>query len=157
MADKGTTKADEGRPNINEKGGETRGTDSDQSRQADTDVHWDRVIDHSPNSARLVVYASNDFVSDRVLEMVGGQRRGNTNGLVLLANTLNWSVDDSGLMSIRSRSHFNRTLPPMEQDQQQFWEYLNYALSILLLAVIGGGQFWRRRFKQRRYEQLLAD
>ena len=54
--------------------------------------------------------------------------------LQLIANTLDWALDDAALTSIRARGQFNRTLLPMDEGSQQFWEYLNYGLALLLLA-----------------------
>ena len=54
--------------------------------------------------------------------------------LQLVANALDWALDDAALTSIRARGQFNRTLLPMAEGSQQFWEYLNYGLALLLLA-----------------------
>ena len=52
---------------------------------------------------------------------------------------MDWSLEDAGLLSIRSRGNFNRTLPTLEHGTQLFWEYLNYGLALLAGAVGGGG------------------
>ena len=65
-------------------------------------------------------------------------------------------MEDSGLLGIRSRGHFNRTLPPMDKSNQVFWEYANYALAILALAIVAIVQRVRRRTRRREYQQLLA-
>ena len=58
-------------------------------------------------------------------------------------------------MQIRSRAHFNRTLPPLEQADQQRIEYLNYAIALLLLAgLFGLWRFSRRRHLTRLLEEL---
>ncbi len=72
------------------------------------------------------------------------------------ANAVDWSLEDSGLLSIRSRGHFNRTLPPMEQSTQVFWEYLNYGLAALLLLTVGFVQRVHSTRKQRFYAQILG-
>ena len=36
----------------------------------------------------------------------------------LLVNTLDWSLQDERLLEIRSRGHFNRTLPSMQREGQ---------------------------------------
>jgi len=98
------------------------------------------VIERSPESSRLMVFASNDFVKDQILQMAGS-----ATGTVylapmqLMANAVDWSLEDTGLMGIRGRGQFNRTLPPMEKRSQLFWEYTNYvlaALAVLLIAFI---------------------
>ena len=71
--------------------------------------------------------------------------------LELIANTLDWSLEDAGLLSIRSRAHFNRTLPRLERKEQSFWEYLNYALAVLALLLIAAIQKHGRVKRNRQY------
>ncbi|OED35645.1 ABC transporter permease [Chromatiales bacterium (ex Bugula neritina AB1)] len=95
------------------------------------------TIKHSPQSARLVIFASNDFLRDPVVQMMSS-----ANGNVslapyeLMANTIDWSLEDTALMQIRSRGQFNRTLSPMQSSSRLFWEYLNYALAALALGIV---------------------
>ena len=114
-------------------------------------------ISRSPESARIILFSSNDFLRDQVIGMAGsavGSEYLNT--LQLAANSVDWALEDSGLMAIRSRSHFNRTLPPMEHGAQLFWEYLNYVCALLALGLVALIQHLRKRARQRRYRQLLA-
>jgi ABC-2 type transport system permease protein len=115
------------------------------------------VIERSPESARLIVYASNDFLTDQILgtlsSMSGGQYLG---PLELIANTIDWSLEDEGLLGIRSNAHFNRTLPPMEMDSQLFWEYANYAMAVLLLVLIALMQRRARVQRQQTYLDKLG-
>jgi ABC-2 type transport system permease protein len=111
----------------------------------------------SPESSRIVLFASNDFMDDQVLSSVvsatGTQYLG---PLELFMNTLDWALQDDALLAIRSRGHFNRTLPPMERRAQVLIEYFNYGLSLLwlgLLAVIAIANRWLRR---RRYARSLT-
>ncbi|TQV86255.1 ABC transporter permease subunit [Exilibacterium tricleocarpae] len=116
------------------------------------------VIDRSPESARIILFGSNDFLRDQIIQMTGsagGSQYLNT--LQLVANTVDWSLEDAGLLSIRSRGHFNRTLPPMEQNTQMFWEYLNYALAALALGLVALVQHRRKKSIERNYLQLLAN
>jgi len=116
-----------------------------------------RVIKRSPESARIILMSSNDFLRDQVEQMSGvanGTKNDDNNQL--MANTLAWATDDQGLTSISSRGHFNRTLPPMHHQQQLFWEYLNYALALLLLIVVALIQRHRKRKQQQFYQTMLA-
>lgn len=95
------------------------------------------VIERSPESARLILFSSNDFLSDTILGLSASANRGNyQNSIQLIANAIDWSLEDANLLSIRSRSHFNRTLPPTSIEEQQFWEYANYVLACLLILFI---------------------
>jgi ABC-2 type transport system permease protein len=67
---------------------------------------------------------------------------------------VDWALEDSALMSIRSRAHFNRTLPPLEQAVQAQIEYGNYAIALLLLAGLYG--LWRLK-RNRRMAQLAGE
>lgn len=122
------------------------------------DLQIDNVIEHSAESARIILVSSNDFLRDQVLRLVGSAQQSEyLNTLQLAANAVDWSLEDAGLLSIRSRGHFNRTLPPMEHSQQLFWEYLNYGLAILALLIIAVLGRRVRNNQQRRYRELLVE
>ena len=111
------------------------------------------VIEQSPGSARIILVSSNDFLSDQVMGLIGaGQRTEFLSNLQFAANALDWSLEDSGLLAIRSRGHFNRTLPPLERSTQAFWEYLNYGLAILAIVLIA---LVERRYQARRLRKQL--
>jgi ABC-2 type transport system permease protein len=115
------------------------------------------VIEHSPESARIILLASNDFLNDQVVQMLGSSNGSQyLGGLQLMANTVDWSTEEQGLLSIRSRGHFNRTLPPMDQDEQMFWESANYVMAVLLLGMLALWQTYQRRQRSRRYSQSFA-
>ena len=123
----------------------------------DTSLLIDSVIEHSPESARIILFSSSDFLRDRVVQLLGSaQRTEYLNTLQMAANAVDWSLEDAGLLGIRSRGHFNRTLPPMEDANRLFWEYLNYGLVALGLIVIALLERHRRRVKRGRYLKLLA-
>ena len=118
---------------------------------------YSSVIEKSPESARIIVLASNDFLTDQAIRLsasAGGTSYLNT--VQLLENAVDWSMEDRGLLSIRSRSHFSRTLYPLSQASQRFWEYLNYGLSLLgLLAVYGVCRF-KRKQRNKHYQAVLS-
>lgn len=115
------------------------------------------LIAKSPSSARLLVVASNDFASDQVLSGViaaaGTQYFGPVEFLI---NAVDWALEDNSLVSIRSRAHFNRTLPPLDREQQARIEYGNYAAALLALALLYG--IWRglRRRRAAKLAEVLA-
>jgi len=120
--------------------GNTEAPVQDQPETEEEPLSVTSVIDRSPESARLMVFASSDFAKDQLLQMVGS-----ASGTIyqapmeLLTNAVDWSLEDTGLMQIRGRGQFNRTLPPMQKGTQLFWEYTNYvlaALAVLLIAFI---------------------
>lgn len=95
------------------------------------------VIDRSPESARLFVFGSNALVADQTLRMIGAaDGAAYSNSVQLLGNVVDWALEDRSLLSIRSRGHFNRTLPPLETDVQTRLEYLNYAALVVAIFLI---------------------
>ena len=96
-----------------------------------------RVIERSPESARLILFASNTFLTDDTLELAtSGLRTRYMNPVQLVENAVDWSLQDRDLLAIRGRAHFSRTLPPMHRTTQLFWEYLNYGLALLGLFLV---------------------
>ncbi|MCI5131030.1 MAG: ABC transporter permease, partial [Candidatus Electrothrix sp. EH2] len=73
-----------------------------------------RQLDKSPDTARIILFGSDSFLSDTVLGITSSVMRTNYLGPVqLIANTVDWSLEDRGLLSIRGRSHFSRPLNPI--------------------------------------------
>ena len=94
---------------------------------------------------------------DEIIRLVSSAQRSEyLNTLQLIANAIDWSLEDTNLLSIRSRGQFNRTLPPMEQEIQMFWEYLNYGLAALALIIIALIEKRYRRRRAQRYQQIIA-
>jgi len=110
------------------------------------------VIARSSDSARLVLIAANDFARDMVVSLTSeGMGTQYTRQLEMIQNAVDWSLQDEGLLAIRSRASFARTLMPMQHDDQLFWEYLNYALALLGLGIVW---FWRRLLLKRKTAQF---
>lgn len=138
-------------------GGETEKGDTADTESEPAELTPTSVIEQSPESARLILFASNDLWRDQALDMTqAADTSGQPQAMQLLSNVLDWSLEDRALMSIRARGHFNRTLPPMEAGQQAFWEYLNYALAVLILALVALAQRQRRKARDTYYRKSLA-
>jgi ABC-2 type transport system permease protein len=116
------------------------------------------VIERSPESARIILVASNTFAEDAVLNLASeGLGTLYTQPVEFLQNAIDWSLEDRGLLSIRSRAQFARTLVPMERSGQLFWEYLNYGLALLGLLAVWFWRRWVRQSEQVRYRSILAE
>jgi len=124
---------------------------------SDEKPSFDRVIQHSPVSSRLVLLGSSAMLSDQAIRLVSealGTQYGQPTTFV--QNLVDWSLEDQGLLSIRGREHFARTLTPLTREAESFWEYFNYAV------VLGGlGLIWwlnrrRRKMATRRHLMLLG-
>ena len=137
--------------------------DSSESDEAEIDrpslnESIDNVIERSTGSARLIVFASNDFLRDQITRVAGS-----ANGTAyiapfqLIANAVDVSLDDTGLLSIRSRGQFSRTLPPMDDNDRQFWETLNYVLAIIAIAALYLiSRVWRKRTERKQLELIAS-
>jgi len=96
-----------------------------------------RVIDHSPESARLVLFSSNTFLSDTSLGIIASvMNTGYDAPVRLINNVVDWSLEDRDLLAIRGRGQFARTLMPLSRNTRVFWEYLNYGLALAGLLLI---------------------
>ena len=131
-------------------GDETLGDEDADEEDADTLGTVTAVIEKSPESARLIVLGSASFLADQTVRMIGSADGTiYTGSLELMANIVDWAVEDQSLLGIRGRGHFNRTLDPMTEDQQRVWEYANYALALAGLAAVFAIS-WRRRMRRER-------
>nr|VFJ45131.1 MAG: ABC-2 type transport system permease protein [Candidatus Kentron sp. DK] len=135
--------------------GET-GTESKTDKK-DRDANITGVITRSPESARIILIASNNFASDDVLDLASeGLGTVYTQPVAFLQNAVDWSLEDQSLLGIRSRARFARTLAPMDQTARMALEYANYALALLGLLLVW---LWRRavrRTAEARYRNDFA-
>jgi len=107
------------------------------------------TIEVSPESSRLVVIGSAEFLDDAILEMSRNFSRDRyLNNLQFVQNAVDWSVEDEDLLSIRSRGTYARLLKPLDKREQSLWEALNYAVALLALAGIGVVWSIRQRSEQ---------
>lgn len=115
-----------------------------------------RQIDKSPESARIILFASNSFLCDTMLNISSSvMRTSYLEPIQLMANSVDWSLEDRQLLTIRSRSHYSRTLLPITKEEQLFWEYLNYGLAVIGLGVIWYLKFILQKRTQRRQLAFL--
>ena len=113
-------------------------------------LSFNNVIERSPESAKIVLFSSSEFLKDRVMQLIGSANRTDfKENITLLKNAVDVSLESEGLQDIRARSNFNRTLPRTEVSEQQIVEYGNYIVALLLLTLIGIGRkiAYRRRLK----------
>lgn len=113
-----------------------------------------RQIDRSPESSRIIVFSSGTFASDDAISISSSTMRTSyLNPVQMLTNAADWSLEDRGLLSIRGRGHFSRTLMPMSRESQIFWEYANYAMAALGLIFVW---FLKRNMIRRSNKSHLA-
>ncbi len=105
-----------------------------------------QVINRSPGTTRLVVVGSSAFANDMVLgisRQSGGDRY--ANNLQLVQNLVDWGLEDTDLLTIRSRGTMARTLLPLTPKERSTWELVNYGAVILALGLIVAISSGRKR------------
>lgn len=107
------------------------------------------TINQSTPNSRLVVFGSAGFIDDFPLQLSSRLTQDYiVNNLRLLQNAVDWSVEDTDLLSIRSRGSATRVLIPLDANQQTSWEISIYIIeALLLLGLYGYWQFRKRKNK----------
>jgi ABC-2 type transport system permease protein len=116
------------------------------------------VIERSPQSARIILIGSSTFLTDDILNLTSSVNQTQYLApLTFAQNVVEWSLEDRNLLALRSRGgQFSRTLAPMEASTQAFWEYLNYVLALIGLAVVYVVRRLLRQRSKRRYQTMLG-
>jgi ABC-2 type transport system permease protein len=113
------------------------------------------TIETSPETSRLIVIGSVEFVDDIVFDLSSSLTQDRyLNSLQFMQNSVAWCTEDLDLLSIRSRGTQTRVLAPLGEGEQSFWEGANYVVALLALVVIG--IVWNRR-KEEPMELLPRD
>jgi len=133
--------------------------DSTSEKKADADKNKSVVtgkIDHSPSSARLILFSSANFLSDTAMDLAS-QATGThyLKPVQLVQNAVDWSLEDQGLLALRGRGQYSRMLLPMDRGSQMFWEYLNYVLALGGLGFVYVLQRRSRTKRLRHYQTVL--
>ncbi len=100
------------------------------------------TLESSPPDARVVVVGSSVFASDEATQM--SQRDEFESNLQFVQNLVDWSVEDTDLLTIRARGTRMRRLE-VEEDSRGKWEVINYAIAILALGAVIAVSALRRR------------
>ena len=95
-------------------------------------------IEASPESSRLLVIGSAEFLDDTVLNFsrsLSADRY--LLNLQFLQNSVDWLAEDEDLLSLRSRGTNTRLLKPLDEREQTMWEALNYGVALVALITLG--------------------
>ena len=107
------------------------------------------AIEQSPDSARIVVVSSGEFLNDTVFNIASqfsGERA--ANNLQLVQNSVDWFVEDTELATIRARGASVRVLDPLTESEQTQWEIFNYAVALAALFALAGIWWVSKRAEQ---------
>ncbi len=145
-------------PLLKQQGKDATDKGGKAGKQEKTGAVVGSVIARSSDSARLVVIGANAFARDMVVSLTSqGMGTQYTRQLELIQNAVDWSLQDAGLLAIRSRASFARTLMPMAHEDQLFWEYLNYALALFGLGLVWLWRRWVYQRKRMQFDAILAE
>jgi len=121
-----------------------------------TKLNYGSVIEKSPNSSKIILISSNEFLNDKTLSFLAANgTESYINSLDMVENMLDWSLEETDLLSIRNRGRFSKTLLPLSNEAQIAYEYFNY---IAVLAGLAFACLLFRTNKKRialRYGQMI--
>lgn len=120
-------------------------TEADKAKPDDKAKDAPRLIEHSPPDARIVVFGSSAFVSDDILQVA--QQLDSDLALAnveLVHNAVDWSMADTELLSIRSRTAATRVLTA-EASSYTRWVTINVVIAAVGLGLVIGYAAMRRR------------
>jgi ABC-2 type transport system permease protein len=136
---------------------EAQSPGSEETEEKQDQPLVDRLIKRSPESARIILFASNSFLNDEMLDLASaGLGTRYLKPVELIENAVDWSLEDRGLLAIRGRAHFSRTLEPLDQESQLFWETLNYGMAIVGLFLVWIVRRQLNRKTAKRYAAILG-
>jgi len=105
------------------------------------------LIESSPDTARLVVFSSAEFLDDFIFQLSYSMAADRyLNSLQLFQNAIDWSVEDLDLLQIRSRGTYTRLMTPLTSQQESVWEIINYVVALIALA--GLAWIWNQEKKK---------
>ncbi|HOT91470.1 MAG TPA: Gldg family protein [Anaerolineae bacterium] len=104
------------------------------------------TIEVSPETARLLIIGSNEFLDDTVFEISSVLTQDRyLNSLQFIKNAVAWATEDVELLSIQARGSASRILKSLDEGTQSFWEIINYGVALLALLTLGGAVSLYRR------------
>ncbi len=113
------------------------GANKDKNAKSDKDKLRAGVLEHSPDTARLVVLGSSSFVSDIMLGLSEQISQGGRANEEFMTNLVDWSVQDSSLLQIRSKERYARSLDKLDTGEKVGWEVGNFGFAALAVLAIG--------------------
>lgn len=100
--------------------------------------------------SRFLLYTDGDFPVNGPREQARQVQPDNIN---LFANSVDWLVDETGLIALRTRGVVARPLDPLEDETKTILKYSNFLAPILLVFIYGLIRGHRRRMVRKRRMQ----
>ena len=97
--------------------------------------------------ARVIVYSDGDFP-------ISGQRGANPDNINLMANSIDFLSDDTGLINLRTKEVATRPIKELEEGKRTTYKWVNFLLPIILILIYGFIRGQRSRaIRMKRKEQ----
>ncbi|HHO51476.1 MAG TPA: ABC transporter permease [Deltaproteobacteria bacterium] len=97
---------------------------------------------------RLVVLGSSELTSDLMMQLASqASSESHSGNIQLLQNLIDWSVEDTDLLKIRTAGAFARTLRPLSDDEAKMIEIRTWLIMIVfsaLFVLLAPRMLWRR-------------
>ena len=124
-------------------------TSTNEDGTTTTNAAASSVIEQSSENARLIVFGSAAFIDDVPLQLSANLTQDYyLNNLLLMQNAVDWSVEDTDLLLIRSRGRATRVLASLTEDQKTGWEIGTYIIcGLLLIAIYSFWQYQKRKIQ----------
>ncbi len=106
-------------------------------------ISEENLIKESPDSTRMLVVGDGSFIQDSYLTSMAN--------VFMLLNAVDWLVDDTELIGLRTREVIMRPLKDISEGQKEIWKYFNWFLPPILVVVLGL-IYWQVRRNSRKQE-----
>jgi len=107
-----------------------------------------KVRERGDSDGRLVVLGSSSALEDTVLAIAQDVSELPRANLQLLANLVDWAVEDARLLGIRGRQRYARTLARLDEGDKLAVELGLFGFSLVAVTLLGLWGLGRRRFAQ---------
>lgn len=114
------------------------------------------VVEQSSADGKIILIGSDIFLADSVIDLetrATGSRY--LNSMQLIENIMEWSFEEPGLLKLRGRGDYARTLLPLSREQQRLREYLNYAAAIAGVMLLYLFERLLQRWRRRAYAKII--
>lgn len=81
---------------------------------------------------KMVVFSDGDF-----MQLPAGERFEKTDNIALAVNSIDWLADDMGISELRTKGISYKPIKQMSDSKKALVKYLNFALPVLLVIILG--------------------
>ena len=117
----------------------------------------DLYLNKSPSNSKLVVISSNEFANNLSIDFASQAINSQyTQPIEFIQNIVDWSVEDTSILSIRGKSQLAKTLYPLDENSQKIIEYLTYSIAGLFLFFVWVISYRVKKQQNKNFEKLLT-